>query len=131
MWKIVIAIVLIAHGLANLAGVFAPWTKGMSGFKDAPWLFSKGITFNSGAGRASSLIWLASTAGLVAAGIGLLLGKTWWIPTATAGAICSLAAILPWWRAVAPGAYFGALVDTVVSIALLSPLKSALLRVIS
>ncbi|MBP1703795.1 MAG: hypothetical protein H6Q38_2902, partial [Chloroflexi bacterium] len=27
-----IAIPLIAHGLANLAGVFAPWTKSRQGF---------------------------------------------------------------------------------------------------
>ena len=131
MWKIVIAIALIAHGLANLAGVFAPWTKGMSGFKDAPWLFSQGITLNSGVGRAFSLIWLASSACLVAAGIGLLLGQSWWTPIAIAGALCSLAAIVPWWRAVVPGAYFGALFDVVVSVVLLSPLKLALLRVIS
>ncbi len=131
MLKIVIGVALIAHGLANLAGVFAPWTKGMSGFKDAPWLFSQSVTLQSGAGRAFSLVWLASTICLLTAGIGLLLTQPWWIPVAIAGSLCSLAAILPWWKAVVPGAYFGAFFDVVVSVVLLSPLKSALLRAIS
>jgi hypothetical protein len=124
MLKYVIAIPLIMHGLANLGGVFAPWTKGMQGFKDVPWLFSQTITFKSGVGKAFSLAWLASTICLVAAGVGVLLGQPWWIPLAIAGCICSLAAILPWWKAVVPGAHFGAVFDVLVSILLLSPMKA-------
>ncbi len=131
MIRLLIAILLIAHGLANLAGAFAPWTKTMQGFKDAPWLFSGSITFQSGVGRAFSLVWLASTVCLVAGGLGLLLAQPWWIPVAIAGCICSLAAIVPWWRAVVPGAYFGAVVDVVVSLLLISPLKSVLLQAMS
>ena len=130
MIKLFIAILLTAHGLANLAGAFAPWTKTMQGFKDAPWLFSRSVTFQSGVGRAFSLVWLVSTICLVTAGIGLLLARPWWIPVAVAGCICSLAAIVPWWRAVVPGAYFGAVVDMIVSLLLVSPLKSALLQAI-
>jgi len=130
MIRFLIAILLIAHGLANLAGVFAPWTKTMQGFKDAPWLFSRNITYQSVAGRVFSLVWLASTICLVTAGAGLLLAQPWWIPPAIAGCLCSLAAIVPWWRAVVPGAYFGAVVDVIVSLLLISPLKSALLQAI-
>ncbi len=128
--RLLIAIPLIAHGLANLAGAFAPWTKTLQGFKDAPWLFSQSITFQSGVGRAFSLVWLASTICLVAAGIGLLLARPWWIPVAVVGCICSLAAIVPWWRAVVPGTYFGAVFDVVVGLLLISPLKSVLLQAI-
>jgi len=121
MLKYVIAIPIIVHGLANLGGVFAPWTKNMQGFKDAAWLFSQNTTFKSGVGKAFSLVWLASTICLVTAGAGLLLEQPWWVPVAIAGCICSLVAILPWWKAVVTGAYFGAVFDVVVSILLLSP----------
>ncbi|OGO67000.1 MAG: hypothetical protein A2Z49_03545 [Chloroflexi bacterium RBG_19FT_COMBO_56_12] len=77
-----------------------------------------------------SLVWLASTICPVSAGAGLLLGQPWWIPAAIAGSICSLVAILPWWKAVVPGAYFGAVFDVVVSILLLSPLRGLLLQAI-
>ena len=130
MLKYAIAISLIVHGLANLGGVFAPWTKDMMGFKDAPWLISQNITFKSGVGKAFSLVWLVSTICLVTAGAGLLLGQPWWAPTAIVGCICSLVAILPWWKAVVPGAYFGAVFDVVVSILLMSPLRGLLLQAI-
>jgi len=130
MIRLFIAIPLIAHGLANLAGVCAPWTKTMQGFKDAPWLFSPNITFQSRAGRAFSLVWLSSTLCLLTAGIGLLCAQPWWIPLAIAGCMCSLAAILPWWRAVVPGAYFGAVFDVIVSLFLISPLKTILLQAV-
>ena len=130
MLKFVIAIVLIAHGLANLGGVFAPWAKDMAGFKDAPWLFSQNITYKSGVGKAFSLVWLLSTACLVISGTGLLLNQPWWISVAIAGCICSLVSILPWWKAVVPGAYFGAVVDVVVSVFLITPLRSLILQAI-
>lgn len=131
MLKFIIAIPLIMHGLANLAGVFAPWTKEMNGFKNAPWLFSQSITYQSNIGRAFSLIWLASAVCLIIAGTGLIMGRPWWPPVAIAGCICSLFAILPWWRAVVPGAYFGAIFDLVVVILLASPLKEMLFRVVT
>lgn len=130
MLKYLIAILLIAHGLAHLAGVFAPWTKEMQGFKDVPWLFSRTITYKSTMGKAFSLVWLAASICLVIAGIGFLLGGSWWIAMAIAGCICSLVAILPWWNAVVPGARFGALFDILVLIVLISPLKTWLLQAI-
>ena len=56
MLKILIAIPFIMHGLANLGGVFGPWSKSGAGFKDAAWLFSQSLTFKSGAGKVFSLV---------------------------------------------------------------------------
>jgi hypothetical protein len=128
MLKIVIAVVLIAHGLANLAGAAAPWTKTLQGFKDAPWIFSKRITFNSSVGRTNSLIWLFSSICLVAGGAGLLTLHSWWISAAVFGSVCSLAVILIWWKAIVPGARFGAVVDSAFIVLLTSPLKEALIQ---
>ena len=127
MWKYLLAIPLIMHGLANLGGMVAPWTSSLSGFKDAPWLFGSGIKFRSLAGRSSSLLWLLSTLMLCGAGTGLLLGETWWITLAIIGAAASLAVIFLWWKAVPPGARFGAVFDAVLLVALTSPLREQIL----
>jgi len=127
MWKYVLAIPLIMHGLANLAGVIAPWTANLSGFTDAPWLFKGGVTLRSLAGRASSLLWLLSTLLLIGAGVGLLLGEAWWVTLAVIGAAASLGVIFLWWKAVPPGARFGAFFDAILLVVLTSPLREQII----
>jgi hypothetical protein len=127
MLKFILAIPLIMHGLANLAGVIAPWTANLSGFADAPWLFDRGVKFRSTAGWASSLLWLLSTLLLVGAGVGLLLGEGWWVALAIIGAAFSLAVIFLWWKAVPPGARFGAFFDAILLVVLTSPLREQVL----
>jgi hypothetical protein len=127
MWKYILAIPLIMHGLANLGGVVAPWTANLSGFADAPWLFKGGVTLRSVAGRASSLLWLLSTLLLIGAGVGLLLGEAWWLALAILGAAFSLGVIFLWWKAVPPGARFGAFFDAIMLVVLTSPLREQIL----
>jgi hypothetical protein len=122
MWRLVFAIPLIMHGLANLAGVFAPWSKSLLGFSDSEWLLPGRVNLRSLMGKAWSLVWLASSICLVGAGVGLLLLQDWWLWAGVAGAALSLLSILPWWRAVPPGARFGAIFDLAVILVLLSPL---------
>ena len=124
MWRYVVGVVLIGHGLANMAGVMAPWTKSALGFSDRPWIFSRGITLHTTVGRLFSLVWLLSTIGLVAGGVGLLTGQTWWRTAALIGALASLVAIVPWWRTVPPGARAAAAVDFILYAFLLSPVSS-------
>jgi hypothetical protein len=80
----------------------------------------------SAVGRAFSLIWLLALVGLVAAGLGLLFQQAWWPTIAVAGAVTSLVAILPWLTAVPPGAWAGALFDTLIIVALVSPWRDAI-----
>lgn len=115
-----IAIPLIMHGLANLAGVFAPWTKNMQGFKNSTLVFSSGVLLNSTAGKLFSLIWLASSICLIFAGAGVLMHQTGWRWASVLGCVFSLVAILPWWKAVPPGARFGAVPFDILVIGLLS-----------
>jgi hypothetical protein len=49
------------------------------------------------------------------------MGQDWWPTLAIVAAATSLAAILPWIRAVPPGAWAGALFDVVIIVALLPP----------
>ncbi len=131
MTHYIIAILLLGHGLAHLSGVFAPWTKEMQGYLNAAWLFSGGATLQSTAGRAYSLIWLAAVASLVAAGAGVFLRQSYWIPAAILGSAFSLAAIIPWWLAVPPGAKAGAVFDLIILALLLSPLRGMIEQVIN
>jgi hypothetical protein len=105
----------------------APWTKPEQGFSDRPWVFSSGIILRSTVGRLFSLVWLLSTIGLVAGGVGLLTGQAWWRSAALAGVVASLVAILPWWGAVPPGARAAAVIDLILWGFLLSPLSSQLM----
>jgi hypothetical protein len=126
----IVAIFFIGKGLVNLSGVLAPWTKNMQGFKDASWIFSKGITLTSTLGKAFSIVWLASTTCLVAAGIGILSDSNWWVLLAIAGCICSLLAAIVWWKAVVPGARVGAIIDGVVIVILTTPLGNGIIQAV-
>jgi hypothetical protein len=127
MWRYAVGVLLIGHGLANMAGAMAPWTKSTQGFSDRPWIFSRGITLRSTVGRLFSLAWLLSTIGLVAGGVGLLTGQVWWWTAALIGALASLVAIVPWWRTVPPGARAAAVIDVILYGFLLSPVSSQIL----
>jgi len=128
MLRIVVAFPFIMHGLANLAGVFAPWTKSLLGFTERAWVFSGGVTLRAGVGRAYSLLWLLSTLGLVGAGLGLIFLQDWWRALAIAASAISLVSIVPWWKAVPPGAKFGAFFDLFAILLLLSPLGDWIAR---
>ena len=125
MWRIIVAIGLIAHGLAHLSGFVAAWTVADVGFSTR-WMFlSSELSLHSSVGKLFGLLWLAAAATLGAAGGGLLWQRFWGVPLALVGALISLAVILPWWNTVPPGAKLGALFDLLVLVVLLSPLKSA------
>ena len=96
MLRIIVALVLIAHGLGHSMGVLAAWTPIPSGLTNRPWLFSGGVLLDSGTGRVWSLIWLAALLVTTAGGVGLLLQQDWWRTVAVAGAVLSLVAIVPW-----------------------------------
>ncbi len=121
-----IAIPLIAHGLANLAGVFAPWAKAGNGFSDRPWLFSNGTTLQTTGGHTFSFVWLLSMIMLVGAGMGVVGAQDWWRTVAIVGSLISMFAIVPWWNTVPAGARFGAIFDLVVIVDLLSPFGNQL-----
>jgi hypothetical protein len=106
--RYVIAFLLIMPGLAHLSGFLASWTRRGMGFSDRPWLLA--------------------LLGLTGAGLGPAFAQAWWPALALAGAAFSLAASLPWWNTVVPGAKAGALFDLVILAALLSPWQGRLVE---
>jgi len=126
-----IALPLIGHGLVHLSGVFAPWMRNLQGYTDTAWIFSSRITLTSVLGKGYSLVWLAASACLLLAGAGSLFRQRYWIPAAVAGSLLSLAAILPWWKAVPPGAKVGALFDLITLALLFSPCREKISQLLA
>jgi hypothetical protein len=125
--RFLVAFPWIMHGLAHISGFIASWTGSSAGFPAHPWLLSSGVMLKDPIGKLFGLLWLAAAAGIVGSGIGFLMGKTWWPTLAVVSAGMSLLVILPWLRSVPPGAWMGAVVDLVVLVLLLSPLRERLL----
>jgi hypothetical protein len=117
-----VAAPLIVHGLAHLSGCAACWTSRGLGFADRPWVFSHQGSLHTPVGRAFGLLWLSSAVLLVGSGLALLAGSGAWPPLALAGACVSLAAIVPWWRTVPPGARVGVVFDLLIVYAVLQHL---------
>lgn len=119
---LLIAVPLIVHGLANTAGFFDAWTRSTAPvLSDRPWLFSSGVTVHSQTGRAWGVLWLVSAIALVLGGVAVLLHMEAWRALTILGAAASIAAIVPWWRSVPPGARFAVVFDLVLIGVLLAP----------
>jgi len=121
MWKYLFVFLLIMHGLAHMTGLLGFCTSGPQAFAEKAWLFSKGVTPHSAAGWAFGLVWLVAVLAFVGAGLGLLLGQSWWSMLALVAAAVSLVAIVPWVQVVPPGAWAGACFDLVIFVALVLP----------
>jgi len=131
IFSYVLAATFIIHGLAHVSGFTTAWTSKNADFKDEPWLFSKGITLHTRTGKTFGVLWLLAAVLLIASGIGLLLRGQWWPTLALIGSVASLVAIVPWWRAVVPGAKVGAAFDLFTIAVLISPTREGLLAALA
>ncbi len=121
---------LVIHGLAHLSGVMAAWDSRGTGFKDRPWLFSDAVTLHDPVGRLFGVAWLFATLAFVAGGFDPVyqFGLWPWLPIA--GAVASLIAVVPWWRAVPLGAKAGAVFDLLILVLLLPPWRDRILSLL-
>jgi hypothetical protein len=127
MLRFLIALPLIGHGLAHISGVLAAWISAEVGFKDSPWIFSSSVRLSSGISRVWGLIWLLALIVLAGSGAGLIVRQAWWPNLALLESVLSLTAIVPWWKAVPPGAKIGVAFDVFLIIVLATPVRDALL----
>ncbi len=130
MWRLFLAVPLLAHGLAHLSGFFASWTSSDNGYNTQPWLFSSTVHLQSTLGRAFGLLWLVAMFGLAGSALGILFRQAWWPYAAVASSAISLCVIVPWWNTVPLGAKFGAVFDLLVIGIMLSPAKEGLLEIV-
>jgi hypothetical protein len=118
------------HGLAHLSGFLASWTSTDAGYASKPWIFSSGIYLQSWAGRFFGLFWLIAVVGFIGSTVGISLSQGWWMPLVVASSAVSLLVIVPWWNTVPPGAKVGAVFDSLIILALITPLQKILLEVV-
>jgi hypothetical protein len=124
MWRYIIAIVLMAHGIGHIMPFMAAWTPQISkvGFSDAPWIFSGSAGVGSPIGQAFGLLGLVALIGFVAGALGLVTQQTWWPIVTIAAAAISIVTILPWSTTWPMTSMIGALlVDVAVFVSLLPP----------
>ena len=99
MWRWLIALFLVLHGLVHAAVWAAPVDDDAPFDPKQSWLLD-GLGLGGGTRMLSVLLALAATVGFVAVGIGLLAQQGWWRPLAVATAAASLGLILlyfnPW-----------------------------------
>jgi hypothetical protein len=121
MWKYLIAIVLVAHGIGQILPFLAAWTT-MKVFSDASWFFSAGVDMGTPIGQAFALLSLLALLSFIGGSLGFLFEKEWWRPMLIAASIMSLIVAIPWATAWPTGSLIGnVLVDGVVLVALLTP----------
>ena len=131
MLRIIIALILLAHGIGHVMGFMGAWTTIPSGLSGGHWLLSSNVMLDSALGRAFGLLWLVALIATVGAALGLLFQQEWWPLLAVASAVLSLVAIGPWLNLMPLGSAIGAvLVDVVVLVALLGPWHDTLIRVL-
>ena len=123
MWKYVVAIILLAHGIGHIMPFLAAWTPKMNpGFSGSSWLLSGNMSVTSPVGLAFGLLGLVALLGFVGGALGLLLHQGWWPQMTMAAAVISLVTILPWTSVWPTGSMIGAvLVDLAVLVTLAPP----------
>ena len=89
--KIVIVIVIAAHGIGHVMGVMSPLGIEIQGGSGDSWALSR---FGSGVANAAEIVlWLIPTIGFVIAAVGLWNGAEWFRTVAVFSAVASLLAI--------------------------------------
>lgn len=124
MWRYIVAVVLLAHGIGHIMPFMAAWTPKISkvGFSDASWIFSGGVGVESPIGQAFALLGMVALIGFITGALGLVAYQTWWPTITVMAAAISIVTIVPWFNAWPTGNMIGALlVDVAVLVALLPP----------
>lgn len=123
MYSFVIGILLVSHGLAHIFDFIAIQTPSGERIKD------KARTPPSKP-RLVLLLWLAAAWTLTGSGLGIFFGKDWWSMVAIIGAMLSLAAIIPWWNRVRRSSKLGVVLDVIILVALLTPLREQIIGIL-
>lgn len=122
--RILVAILLLMHGLTHVLWFLASWTSVRTGVGDGPWLLPGDVTIRSPIGKVQGLLALVAVAVFGTAAMLLFADLPGWTTVANLGVFISIAAVLPWVRQ-APGSWgiTTVLADIVVMFLLALPLS--------
>jgi hypothetical protein len=118
-WRIVLAIVLGAHGIGHILFLVPSLGIAEWGQSTRSWLLTNLV--GDGVARAvGSLLWLVAIVGFVAVGVGFVGQEGWWRALAVGSAAVSLLGLVLFWSAAAGSSAFApALFDVAVLVAIL------------
>ncbi len=98
LFRLLLALMLLMHGLLHLIWFLAAWTSVQTGVGDGPWMLPGKVTIRSAIGKILGVIALAATALFVFAALGLALKQPWWAAWAEMGVFFSWVSVAPWLR---------------------------------
>jgi len=108
MLRVILALLLLLHGLVHVLGFVVPWR--LASVETMPYtttLLAGSLNVGASGIRVVGALWLLAAVGLVIAGVGVLTAQSWWAPLALVVVLCSLMLTILGW----PASYFGVLVN--------------------
>ena len=103
-FRILVALMLLMHGLSHILWFMASWTSVRTGVGDGPWVLPGNITIRSPIGKALGLLALIVVTVFATASLMLLAGLPNWRGIANIGVFLSYGAVVPWLRQ-SPGSW--------------------------
>ena len=104
LFRILVALMLVMHGLSHLIWFLAAWTGVRTGVGDGPWILPGEVTIRSPIGKLLGLLALVVMVVFVTAAVMLLAGLEGWTSVANVGIFLSYGAVVPWLRQ-SPGSW--------------------------
>jgi hypothetical protein len=116
LFRILVVLMLVAHGISHLIWFLAGWTTVRTGVGDGSWILPGEVTIRSPLGRVLGLVALIVVAVFIMSALMLLAGLPGWTSLANVGVFLSYGAVVPWLRQ-SPGSW--ALTSIVADIVLM------------
>jgi len=104
LFRVLVAVVLVMHGLSHTLWFLAAWTSVRTGVGDGPWVLPGEVTIRSPIGKVLGLLALVVVVVFVAAATMLLASNAGWREVANMGVFLSYGAVVPWLRQ-SPGSW--------------------------
>jgi hypothetical protein len=98
LFRLLVAIVLVMHGLSHILWFLASWTSVPTGVGGGKWILPGDITIRGRVGKALGLLALIVVTVFTTAGVMLLAGMEDWNGIANIGVFLSYAVVVPWIR---------------------------------
>ena len=111
MIRIVLALFLVAHGIAHLVGFVVPWK--IATMKEMPYkttILSGSIDLGDVGIRVMGILWLIATLAFIVSGIGVLTRVPWWLPATMIVTVSSLFLCIIGW----PDSRIGVFINVVI-----------------
>jgi hypothetical protein len=112
--RIVLAVLMVVHGVAHLVGFAGAWKLVPGGFPYRTTVLGGQVDLGNAGIRAVGILWLLTAVAFVAVAVGAVAGVAWWAPAALVIATVSLLlTVLDF-----PEAHTGAVIDIAIIMAL-------------